>query len=141
MNKLIEFLLKFCFKIFFKELKSLKEENFNLKLRIYMMEEEMVELNAKLELKECNNKKCGAQLSELDSSALASINSSVDSSSSSLTITENNANKKKRTKKYRIEDFYSTDDEQKDIELENLNRIVYFDFVICCVFCYCCSCR
>lgn len=129
-------------------MKQLKEENFSLKLRIYMLEEERNERDEKkntaaaslqlpksTECKHCRHSaKRQEAASHSDSSAtLSSSLSEPESHPTSAAVKQERRRRRQRQRrrtKSSSDHFYATDDEQKEIELENLNKIVYLFLLI-----------
>ncbi len=100
------------------ELKALKEENFSLKIRIYMLEEEKV-ANEKNVPNEFENEKTPLQAPDLqeDDSDLTETDEPVSTSTQFPTKLKSNLECLRKSDN-------QSDSEQKDIELENLNSIV-----------------
>lgn len=135
-------------------MKALKEENFSLKLRIYMLEEEKSEREDddgekniyqfdedNKENNQTNNNREATTTTQRRKVRVKSsptgrdaANSDLDSTLSSSSVpvdlgheTNEDASRhrRRRRRKHRSNDhLYASDCEQKEIELENLNRIV-----------------
>jgi ribosomal protein L29 len=128
-----------------KELKSLKEENFNLRLRIYLIEEERQnESNAGAKktisgegvAKSSSSKQPGRSKSnssivsddstESSSNSMLNVGNREPVTSSSPTTTANNGRQRreKAASNAYLYDGYESGDQE--IEIENLNKIVIY---------------
>ena len=102
----------------------MKEENFNLKLRIYMLEEENAELNAKLtetkiQPRHVSSLSKDSQISEENEKVSEELPSSLSDVEATLVNQSFDSLNSKDLKS-----DYSLDQDRKDEEIETLNQIV-----------------